>query len=215
MQESDKGSPRDLFDKACCIVILTLRSRLCILPPRRHRAVRNSGGHSYRRWKLCLQIGGSATDVFILIMNEGGIKSCYPISSRSAARRKPLQVQSVAMPAPILTSCYIPKSCLGLAHVACSRASLEGSTLRPDNKENEKLYGAKLSNRQILSSEAKTPTAARPLIADRPFSVARISRVQADAGRSKVLRTSTRFILVVGGGTLVRRMSPTPTREQP
>jgi outer membrane protein OmpA-like peptidoglycan-associated protein len=44
--------------------------------------------------------------------------------------------------------------------------SLQGATLRPDNSENEKLYGQKISNRRILSGEAATPEGAKPLVAE-------------------------------------------------
>ena len=43
--------------------------------------------------------------------------------------------------------------------------SLEGSTIRPDNDANEKIYGEKLPARDIvLSGRAAVPRAARELI---------------------------------------------------
>jgi len=46
-----------------------------------------------------------------------------------------------------------------------ARVSLEGSTLRPDNRANEKLYGKKLSAKSIvLENAAPMPTPAEKLI---------------------------------------------------
>jgi SH3 domain-containing YSC84-like protein 1 len=43
--------------------------------------------------------------------------------------------------------------------------SLEGSTLRPDNRANEKLYGKKLSAREIVrQGKAGVPASARELL---------------------------------------------------
>jgi lipid-binding SYLF domain-containing protein len=44
--------------------------------------------------------------------------------------------------------------------------SLEGSTLRPDTDEDERLYGQKVSNQDILQGELNTPAAARSLVAE-------------------------------------------------
>jgi outer membrane protein OmpA-like peptidoglycan-associated protein len=44
--------------------------------------------------------------------------------------------------------------------------SLEGSTLRPDESENEKLYGKRLTNQEILESGVTTPKGARPFVAE-------------------------------------------------
>jgi outer membrane protein OmpA-like peptidoglycan-associated protein len=42
--------------------------------------------------------------------------------------------------------------------------SLEGSTLRPDNSENRKLYGREISNKDILQGKVPVPPAGRQLI---------------------------------------------------
>ena len=43
--------------------------------------------------------------------------------------------------------------------------SLEGATMRPDAKENKKLYGRDISNREILETGVPTPRATRLLVA--------------------------------------------------
>jgi lipid-binding SYLF domain-containing protein len=43
--------------------------------------------------------------------------------------------------------------------------SLEGATLRPDNGENEKLYGKPVASKAILTSTIPTPARARVFVA--------------------------------------------------
>jgi lipid-binding SYLF domain-containing protein len=43
--------------------------------------------------------------------------------------------------------------------------ALEGATLREDLDDNAALYGAKLANREIVTSGRRAPKAAEPLIA--------------------------------------------------
>ena len=43
--------------------------------------------------------------------------------------------------------------------------ALHGATMRPDNDVDEELYGAKLTNKEILSGEPKVPASAHELIA--------------------------------------------------
>jgi outer membrane protein OmpA-like peptidoglycan-associated protein len=44
--------------------------------------------------------------------------------------------------------------------------SLEGSTLRPDESEDTKLYGEKVTNEQIFHGDLRIPNGARPLVAE-------------------------------------------------
>jgi lipid-binding SYLF domain-containing protein len=44
--------------------------------------------------------------------------------------------------------------------------SLNGATLRPDADQNEKLYGRKLTNQEILMGNVAPPEGARPLLSD-------------------------------------------------
>jgi lipid-binding SYLF domain-containing protein len=44
--------------------------------------------------------------------------------------------------------------------------SLEGATLRPDHDDNRELYGAGVTQREILTGAVKRPAIARPLYAE-------------------------------------------------
>ena len=179
MHEPDKGIPRDLFDKSRCIVIIPGVKKAAFIVGGKYgrgfvscrrggngrfgspAAIRIEGG-SYG-----LQIGGSSTDVFLLVMNEGGMRKLlsdkFTIGGEAEAAAGPVGRDAsantdVLLHAEILSWSRSRGLFVGL--------SLEGSTLRPDNGEDEKLYGEKVTNEQILQGDYKTPAGARPLVAE-------------------------------------------------
>ncbi len=179
MNAPDKSIPRDLYNKARCIVIIpdVLKAAFIVggkygrgfVSCRRDTtgrfgtpaAIRIEGG-SYG-----LQIGGSSTDVYMLIMNKSGMRKLlsdkFTIGGEAQATAGPVGRNTSANTDILLHSEIISWS---RSRGLFAGVSLEGSTLRPDNSENEKLYGQKISNRRILSGEAATPPAAKPLVAE-------------------------------------------------
>jgi lipid-binding SYLF domain-containing protein len=179
MHEPDKGIPRDLFDKAQCIVIIPGVKKAAFIVGGKYgrgfvscrrggtgrfgapAAVRIEGG-SYG-----LQIGGSSTDVFMLIMNESGMKKLlsdkFTIGGEAEAAAGPVGREASARTDVLLHAEILSWS---RSRGLFAGLSLEGSTLRPDEGENEKLYGRKISNQQILEGDLKVPPAAQPLIAE-------------------------------------------------
>ncbi|MGC2065025.1 MAG: YSC84-related protein [Candidatus Acidiferrales bacterium] len=177
MDAPDKGIPLDLFNKAECIVIIPgVKKAAFIFGGKYGRgfvscrrgdsrrfgapaAIRIEGG-SYG-----LQIGGSSTDVFMLIMNERGMNRLladkFTIGGEAAAAAGPVGRNTsadtdVLLHAEILTWSRSRGVFAGL--------SLEGSTLRPDASENQKLYGRDISNQEILEGDVTVPPAGRQLI---------------------------------------------------
>jgi SH3 domain-containing YSC84-like protein 1 len=179
MNAPDKGIPRDLYNKARCVVIIpdVLKAAFIVggkygrgfVSCRRDTtgrfgtpaAIRIEGG-SYG-----LQIGGSSTDVYMLIMNKSGMRKLladkFTIGGEAQATAGPVGRDTSANTDILLHSEIISWS---RSRGLFAGVSLEGSTLRPDNSENEKLYGEKITNRRILSGEAATPPAAKPLVAE-------------------------------------------------
>ena len=112
------------------------------------------------------QLGAEATDFVFLIMNERGAKalleSKVKLGGDVAAAAGPVGRDAeadtdVTMRAEILT--------YSRARGVFAGASLEGSTLRPDNDSNEILYGHKISAREIiLGPSPEPPSAARRLV---------------------------------------------------
>jgi len=177
MAAPDKGIPLDLFNKAECIVIIPgVKKAAFIFGGKYGRgfvscrrgdsrrfgapaAIRIEGG-SYG-----LQIGGSSTDVFMLIMNETGMNRLladkFTLGGEAAAAAGPVGRDTsadtdVLLHAEILTWSRSRGIFAGL--------SLEGSTLRPDGSENQKLYGRDISNREILEGDVPVPPAGRQLV---------------------------------------------------
>ncbi|HEV7512666.1 MAG TPA: YSC84-related protein [Candidatus Acidoferrum sp.] len=179
MHEPDKGIPRDLLEKARCIVIIPGVKKAAFIVGGKYgrgfvscqrggtgrfgapAAVRIEGG-SYG-----LQIGGSSTDVFMLIMNESGMKKLlsdkFTIGGEAEAAAGPVGREASARTDLMLHAEILSWS---RSRGLFAGLSLEGSTLRPDESENEKLYGRKISNQRILEGDLPVPPAARPLIAE-------------------------------------------------
>jgi lipid-binding SYLF domain-containing protein len=198
MHEPDKGIPHDLFDKAQCIVIIPGVKKAAFIVGGKYgrgfvscrrggtdrfgapAAVRIEGG-SYG-----LQIGGSSTDVFMLIMNESGIRKLlsdkFTIGGEAEAAAGPVGREASARTDVMLHAELLSWS---RSRGLFAGLSLEGSTLRPDESENEKLYGRKISNQQILEGELNVPPAARPLIAElNRYRISGEHREHADVGAS-------------------------------
>jgi lipid-binding SYLF domain-containing protein len=179
MHEPDKGIPHDLFDKARCIVIIPgVKKGAFIVGGKYGRgfvscrrggtgrfgspaAIRIEGG-SYG-----LQIGGSSTDVFMLIMNEGGmhklLEDKFTIGGEAEAAAGPVGRDTSANTDVLLHAEILSWS---RSRGLFAGLSLEGSTLRPDEGEDRKLYGHEITNQQILQGDVRTPNGARPLVAE-------------------------------------------------
>jgi SH3 domain-containing YSC84-like protein 1 len=204
MHESDKGIPRDLFDKSRCIVIIPGVKKAAFIVGGKYgrgfvscrrngtgrfgtpAAVRIEGG-SYG-----LQIGGSSTDVVLLIMNEGGMRKLlsdkFTIGGEAEAAAGPVGRDASANTDVLLHAEILSWS---RSRGLFAGLSLEGSTLRPDESEDTKLYGKKVSNEQILQGDLKTPRGARPLVAE----LNRYRNAEANAGVGASLRDTGRVSL--------------------
>ncbi|HLJ13219.1 MAG TPA: lipid-binding SYLF domain-containing protein [Bryobacteraceae bacterium] len=179
MQAPDKGIPQDLLDKAQCVVIIPGMKKgafivggkfgkgffLC----RRHSgvgwsapaAVRVEGG------SFGFQIGGSETDVIMLVMNQRGaqklLSSKFTLGGDASVAAGPVGRTTSAdtdlkMHAEILT--------YSRARGVFAGVALNGATLRPDEDTNAELYGEKLTNQQIVMGTVKAPPAAERLRAE-------------------------------------------------
>ncbi len=112
------------------------------------------------------QLGGQATDFVLLVVNPKGLesilKSKVKLGADAAAAigpkgRDAQAATDVLMHAEILTYSRSRGLFAGI--------SLEGSTLRADNSATEKLYGRKLSAREIvIEHKAATPPSGRLLV---------------------------------------------------
>ncbi len=177
MAAPDKGIPEELLEKAHCIVIV----------PDLKTAAFGAGGKYGKGYLSCrnksgagwsapgtvrieggsvgFQIGGSSSDLVMLIMSERGadklMASKFTLGGEASAAAGPVGRTATAqtdaqMRADILSWSRTQGLFAGVA--------LEGATLRQDLDDNAKLYGKRLENRIIVTKGVRVPKAATALI---------------------------------------------------
>jgi len=111
------------------------------------------------------QIGGEATDLILLVMNQGGrgklLQSKFTLGAEGSAAAGPVGRTATAqtdaqMHAEILSWSRTQGLFAGLA--------LEGATLREDLDDNATLYGSKLETREIVTNGIRPPKSAAKLL---------------------------------------------------
>jgi len=177
MATPDKGIPEDLLANAHCIVIVPSLKTAAFLVGgkygkgyvscRHHGAWSAPGAVRIEGGSVGFQIGGSETDLIMLVMNEGGeaklLSSKFTLGGEASAAAGPVGRTATAqtdlqMHAEILSWSRSQGLFAGVA--------LEGATLRQDLDDNAEIYGRKVDNREILTTAVPTPTAAARLIAE-------------------------------------------------
>ena len=176
MASPDKGIPQDLLDKSECVVIVPgLKKGAFIIGGKYGKgfmscrragagwsapgSIRVEGG------SFGLQIGGSETDVILLVMNEGGVKkllsSKFTLGADASAAAGPVgRTSSAATDAQMHAEILTYSRARGLF----AGISLEGATLRPDEDWNKELYGKEMTNQEIVTGNTKSPAAAARLM---------------------------------------------------
>lgn len=124
------------------------------------------------------QIGGEATDFVFLVMNDRGAGSLLRTKVKLGA-----DISAAAGPkgrsASADTDAYMRAEILSYSRArgAFAGISLDGSTLRPDEDANRKLYGNPTSAAKIITeSDVSAPSAAHDLIAALQKSSPRLQR---------------------------------------
>ena len=113
-----------------------------------------------------LQVGGQATDFVLLLMNDRAASSILTskvkIGATASAAGGPVGRESTAA-----TDLYLRAEILSYSRARglFAGVSLDGSTLRPDNRANRKLYGKDVSAKAIvLQGEVSPPSSALELL---------------------------------------------------
>ncbi len=114
------------------------------------------------------QIGGEATDFVFLVMNDRGANSLLRTKVKLGADAS-IAAGPKGRSAAADTDTYMRAEILSYSRArgVFAGVSLEGSTLRPDDRANRKLYGnpsARAAN-IVLDSDVTAPPAAYDLIA--------------------------------------------------
>ncbi len=173
--------PSDLLDKAECVIVIPSVVKIAFgFSGNYGKGVMTcrTGEHYTGPWSapammrlegvgVGFQLGGQATDFVILVMNPRGakalLKSKVKLGADAAAAAGPkgrdaAAASDVTMRAEMLTYSRSRGLFAGI--------SLEGSTLRQDNRSNEKIYGRKVAAEDIIRKGAvRTPPNGQQLIA--------------------------------------------------
>ena len=178
MQTPDKAIPRDLLDKAHCVVIApglkTAAFGVGAKYGKGYLSCRNKGGAGWSApgairiegGSVGFQIGGSSTDLIMLVMSEQGatklLASKFTVGAEGSAAAGPVGRAATAQTDAQLRADILSWS---RAKGLFAGVSLEGATLRQDLDDNAVLYGKKLENRDIMTKAVRPPAAAAKLLA--------------------------------------------------
>jgi SH3 domain-containing YSC84-like protein 1 len=172
--------PHDLLDKADCIVVFpsVVKAAFIVGASYGRGAMSCRRGQEFRGpWgaptmmaleggSFGFQIGGDATDFVLLVMNESGARgilaSKVKLGGDAAVAAGPVGRDAQAdtdasMRAEILS--------YSRSRGLFAGVSLEGSTIRPDNGDNRRVYGKNIPAKEIvLSGKVAVPPAAQQFI---------------------------------------------------
>jgi lipid-binding SYLF domain-containing protein len=173
MSAPDKGIPEDMLANAHCIVIVPNMKTAAFLVGGKYgkgylscrkkagpgwsapATVRIEGG------SVGFQIGGSETDLIMLVMNARGadklLDSKFTLGAEGSVAAGPVGRTATAQ-----TDAQMHAGILSWSR--SQGLALEGATLRQDLDDNQTLYGKKLENRQIVTGNVRTPKSGMRLI---------------------------------------------------
>jgi len=172
--------PPDLLNKAECVVVVPGTKKFAIGVGGsfgRGAMSCRTGAHFTGPWSapalyaleganIGFQLGGEETDFVLLVMNPQGVgsllKSKVQLGADATAAAGPKGRDATAATDAMMRAEILSYS---RARGLFAGISLEGSTLRPDNSANRKLYGRELSARQIVSGKVAVPAAGQEMVA--------------------------------------------------
>jgi lipid-binding SYLF domain-containing protein len=172
--------PQDLLDKADCVVVFpsVLKAAFIVGGSYGRGAMSCRKGENFRGpWgaptmmaleggSFGFQIGGEATDFVLLVMNERGasgiLASKVKLGGDASVAAGPVGRDASADTDVTLRAEILSYS---RARGLFAGVSLEGSTIRPDNGGNRRVYGKNIPARDIvLAGAVAAPPAAEELI---------------------------------------------------
>jgi lipid-binding SYLF domain-containing protein len=179
MEVREKAIPQDLLDKSeCAVVIPSLKKGAFILGGKYGKGFftcRNASGDGWgspasiivEGGSVGFQIGGSESDVILLVMNKKGanrlLNNQFKLGGEASVAAGPVGRTTSAQTDILLTAEILSYS---RSRGVFAGISLEGATLRQDLDGNKDLYGKTMTNKEIIEGSPKPPAAASGLLAD-------------------------------------------------
>src|ERR1700741_1137415 len=157
--------PQEVMEKAECVIVFpsVLKAAFVVgASYGRGAMVCRTGEHFRGRWgspamfaleggSVGFQIGGQATDLVLLVMNDRGADSILSSKVKLGGDAS-VAAGPVGRDASADTDAYMRSEILSYSRTRglFAGVSLEGSTVRADNDANERLYGQKLTAQDIV-----------------------------------------------------------------
>jgi len=172
--------PHDLLEKAECVIVIPSVMKLAFgvgADYGRGAMVCRTGQHFRGAWgapamyaleggSIGFQIGGEATDLVLLVMNDRGMDSILSSKVKLGADAS-VAGGPKGRDASADTDAWMRAEILSYSRSrgAFAGISLEGSTLRPDNDASERVYGRAIKAADIVRSNKMTvPETGRHLV---------------------------------------------------
>jgi len=179
MATPDKGIPQEFLEKAQCVVIVPGMKKAAFVVGgefgKGFVECRNAGGTGWgapaavrvEGGSVGFQIGGSSTDVVMLVMSRRGMDKLagnkFTLGADAAVAAGPVGREADAKTDAQMTAEILAWS---RAKGLFAGISLNGATLRPDEDANKELYGSRLTTKEVLAGNQATPASAGKLITE-------------------------------------------------
>lgn len=177
MAAPDKGIPRDLLEKAQCVIIVPGMKKAAFIVGgdygKGYALCRHAGGWSgpaaitLGGGSFGPQIGVQSTDLIMLVMSRHGMEKLasdkFTVGADASAAAGPVGRQTSAETDASLHAEILSWS---RVHGAFAGVSLKGTVVKKDGGEDEKLYGREESNHAILYGQVHPPAVANVLTSE-------------------------------------------------
>jgi lipid-binding SYLF domain-containing protein len=187
IQSSAKPIPPVLLNRAQCVIVIPGLLKGAFLfggkYGRGFASCRRPGGWSapaaiiIEGGSFGSQLGGSATDVVMLVMNRSGMD--HLLHDKFTIGADLSVVEGIGYDASLNADVFMRASM-----ISWSRSkglfvglSLEGASLRADRGENHKLYGREINNHEILAKRTFPPRGARPFVGTLNHFAPRVAKI--------------------------------------
>src|SRR6202166_14062 len=171
--------PHELLEKSECVIVIPSVRKLALgvgASYGRGAMVCRKGQKFNGSWRapamypleggsVGFQIGGEATDLILLVMNDRGMESILSSKVKLGADAS-IAGGPKGRDASANTDAYLRAEILSYSRSrgVFAGVSLEGSTLRPDDEASEQVYGHAIKAKEIVRSEhMSVPETGRPV----------------------------------------------------
>ncbi|HUS08535.1 MAG TPA: lipid-binding SYLF domain-containing protein [Bryobacteraceae bacterium] len=177
MGTPDKSIPQELIQRAKCLVIIPgMKKAGFIVGAQYGKGVmvcRQAAGRTgwsgpstvrIEGGSIGAQIGGGETDVVLVVLNQRGaeklMKSEFTLGADAGVMAGPVGREGSAQTDALMTAEILSYS---RSRGLFAGVTLNGSTLRSDDKDNAAIYGSAVTHQDILNGKVKAPASANVL----------------------------------------------------